>query len=116
VAADVRPDELLGPLCQRLGGRARGLRVLDVRQTPPELWVRSGEVEERWATQDVPALVRALNRFYRGAPSVRAIALLGNCDGACQLWCLPKETLSTLLVEDVLDADNIGELTALVSS
>ncbi len=112
VAADVRPDELLGPLCQRIG--ARWLRVLDARTAPPELLVRLGEREERWTVEDVAALVRALNRCYREAPAVRAIAVLGDWDDARQLWCMPKSALGVLLGEGLLEAENSAELSALV--
>ena len=112
VAADVRPDELLGPLCQRIG--AQRLRVLDARTAPPELLVRVGEREERWPVEDVAALVSALNRCYREAPAVRAIAALGDWDDARQLWCIPKSALGVLLGEGLLEAENSAALSALV--
>ena len=34
LALDLRPDELIGPLCERIGGTAQTLRVLDVREDP----------------------------------------------------------------------------------
>jgi hypothetical protein len=113
VAADVRPDELLGPLCQRMG--ARRFSVLDVRIAPPELWVQVGESKLRWAVPDVAALVRALNRVYRSEPEVLAIARLGEVDGAQQLWCIPKAALGALLGEGLLKAENEDELSALAA-
>jgi hypothetical protein len=114
VALDVRPDELLGPLCQRMGGAAQRLRVVEVRAAPAELWVWVEEKEERWLVPDVPALARALNRCYRAAPAVRAIALLGEGDEAYQLWCIPKAALGVLLGEGLLQAENSEELSALL--
>jgi hypothetical protein len=115
VASDVRPDEVLGPLCQRIGGAAQRLRVVEVRTAPAELWVRVQDKEERWPVPDVPALARALNRCYREAPAVRAIALLGEWDEALQLWCIPKDALGVLLGEGLLQAENSEELSALVA-
>jgi len=116
VALDVRPDELVGPLCQRMGGAAQRLRVLEVRTAPPELWVQVEKKEERWPVKDVPALVHALNRGYRGAPSVRAVAYLGAWDDAHQLWCLSKEVLPALFREGLLEAENSRELSVLVGN
>jgi hypothetical protein len=113
VALDVRPDELVGPLCQRLGGAALELRILEVRASPPELWVRLAKKEERWPVPDVPALVRALNSGYRNVAPVPAIAELGEWDEAWQLWCIPKSLLLTLQKEGLLEAENAEELSAL---
>jgi hypothetical protein len=114
VALDVRPDELVGPLCQRLGGEALRLRILEVRTSPAELWVRLFEKEARWPVPDVPALLRALNLAYRRVPTVRAVALLGTWEEAWQLWCLEKDVLGRLLTEGLLEAENSKELSALV--
>ncbi len=112
VDLDVRPDELLGPLCQRLGGEALKLRILEVRTSPAELWVLRDKKESRWPVPDVPSLVRALNRAYRRVPTVRAIALLGEWEDAWQLWCLEKDRLPALLEEGLLEAET-DELSAL---
>src|SRR5450631_163668 len=112
VALDVRPDELVGPLCQRLGGAALELRILEVRASPPELWVRLAKKEERWAVPDIRALIRALNQGYRSVAKVAAIALLGERDDAWQLWCIPKGLLPTLQAEGLLEAENAEELSA----
>jgi hypothetical protein len=111
VAVDVRPDELVGPLCQRLGGAALGLRIEEVRSAPPELWVRLGKMEARWPVPDVHALVGALNQAYRRDPGVLAIAELGAVDGAWQLWCVPKDVwrkLRTQASGDVLNAEALS--------
>lgn len=114
VALDVRPDELVGFLCQRI--EARNLRIREVRNEPPELWVQLGKKEERWGVPDLEALVSELNRAYRSAPSVRAIARLGETDAAHQLWCIPKAALRALLAEGLLEAENAIELSALVAA
>ena len=113
VASDVTPDELVGFLCQRI--EARTLRILEVRTSPPELWVQLEKKEERWPVPDVSALVSELNRAYRRVPSVRAIAVLGDAEDARQLWCIPKGVLRVLLKEGLLQAENSAELSALVS-
>jgi hypothetical protein len=113
VDSDVRPDELLGPLCQRLGGEALRLRIQEVRTSPPEVWVRLEGKESRWPVPNVPSLLRALNRAYRHRPTVRAIALLGEWEDAWQLWCLDKASLRALLKEGLLQAENEDELSAL---
>jgi hypothetical protein len=113
VALDVRPDELVGPLCQRLGGEALRLRILEVRTSPQELWVLREGKEWHWPVPDVPALVDALNLAYRRVPAVRAIALLGKSEDAWQLWCLEKDRLPLLLDGGLLEAENVDQLSAL---
>jgi hypothetical protein len=110
VALDVRPDELLGPLCLRIGGEARDLRVVDARAHPPELWVQGAGGVERWPTPDVRALVKRLNARFRDSGEVRAVALLGEWAGAQQLWCIPKSALGPLLTKRLLRAENLSEL------
>jgi hypothetical protein len=112
VDLDVRPDELVGPLCQRLGGEALKLRILEVRTSPAELWVLRDKKESRWPVPDVPSLVRALNRAYRRVPTVRDIAVLGEWEDAWQLWCLEKDRLPALLKEGLLEAETV-EVSAL---
>jgi len=110
VALDVRPDELLGPLCLRIGGEARDLRVVDVRERPSELWVQGAAGVEHWPTPDIRALVKRLNARFRSSPDVRAIALLGPWEDAQQLWCIPKEALGPLLAKRLLRAENLAGL------
>ena len=110
VALDVRPDELVGPLCQRLGGASLRLRVLDSRDAPPELKIRVEGAELVWKVPDVEALATELNRCYRHVPEVRAIALLGEWDDARQLWCLPRAALPSLLRQGILQADDLPGL------
>jgi len=112
VALDVRPDELLGPLCLRIGGQAQALRVVDVRAQPPELWVQGTEGVERWPTPDLRALVKRLNARFRDSGEVRAVAVLGKWEDAQQLWCIPKSALGTLLTKRLLRAENMSELSA----
>jgi hypothetical protein len=113
VALDVRADEVVGALCQRMGGEAPRLRILDVRVAPAELRVRVGEGEARWPVPNVRALVTHLNRHYRHASGVRAIAVLGEWEEAQQLWCIPRSALAPLRAEHLLQVDNARELAAL---
>ena len=110
VALDVRPDELVGPLCLRMGGAAMNLRVLDSRGAPPELRVRVEGAEMAWKVPDVLALVTELNRCYRRSPAVRTIAWLGELDDARQLWCIPRAALPSLLRQRVLQPDDLPGL------
>ncbi|WP_408888346.1 hypothetical protein ACJ2CR_25310 [Myxococcus faecalis] len=94
VAYGVRPDELMGPLTTAMGGPARNLKVVDVRERPVlELHVQVGDVTEKWEVEDLSVLVHNLNDLYRDAPDARAIAELGEWEDALQLWCVDKRTL-----------------------
>jgi hypothetical protein len=112
VGLDVRPDELVGPLCQRIGGEALRLRVLDSRDAPPVLVVQLAGVASTWAVPDVVALVTELNRCYRRFPEVRALAVLGVVDEDRQLWCIPKAALPFLLRQGLLPGDLLPGLEA----
>lgn len=115
VALGVRPDELVGPLTLALGGEARRLKVVDVRERPAlELHIAAGEVSERWEVEDLPALVHNLNDLYRHAPGVRAAAVLGEWQEALQLWCVDKRTLPRLLREPFFAPHNRAALAALL--
>lgn len=115
VALDVRPDELIGPLCATVGGSARSLKVLDVRDLPElELRIAYGDLSEAWAVPDARALAHNLNDLLREAPAARAIAVLGEWQDSLQLWCVPKEKLGALLREGFFDPVNREELRALV--
>lgn len=110
VALDVRPDELLGPLCLRIGGEARDLRVVDVRARPPELWVQGAAGVEHWPTPDARSLVKRLNARFASSPDVRAIAWLGEWEDAQQLWCIPKKALAPLLARRLLRTESLAGL------
>ncbi|HVG62764.1 MAG TPA: hypothetical protein VNA24_29630 [Hyalangium sp.] len=98
VALDVRPDELVGPLTQAMGGAARGFKLVDVRERKTlELHVLVGDTTERWEVEDLSALVHNLNDLYRDEPDVRAVAILGEWADALQLLCLEKRSLPRLL-------------------
>ncbi len=113
VASDIRPTDLVGPLCSYLGGPAARLRVLEALSEPAEVWVLVGGKEERWPTPDVAALVTHLNRCYRREPQVPAIARLGRWEDAWQFWCISKRVLTVVLREKFFEAENSAELSAL---
>ena len=63
----------MGPLTHAMGGAARGLKVVDVRERPAlALHVLAGTLAERWEVEDVPALVHNLNALYGPSPRVRS--------------------------------------------
>ncbi|MCP3163387.1 hypothetical protein [Myxococcus qinghaiensis] len=112
VAYGVRPDELMGPLTLAMGGAARNLKVVDVRERPVlELHVQAGDVTERWEVEDLSALVHNLNDLYRDAADVRAIAELGEWEDALQLWCIDKRTLPRLVRQPFFAPRNARALT-----
>ncbi|MCP3098368.1 hypothetical protein LZ198_05675 [Myxococcus sp. K15C18031901] len=112
VAYDVRPDELMGPLTLAMGGSARTLKVVDVRERPVlELHVQYGERTERWEVEDLSVLVHNLNDLYRDDPSVRAVAELGEWQDALQLWCLDKSLLPRLARQPFFAPRNARALT-----
>ena len=111
VALDVRPDELIGPLCTAVGGTARKLRVLDVRERPSfELRIAYGDLEEPWEVEDLYALVHNLNDLLKDDRTARAIAVLGEWEDALQLWCVKKEWLPRLFRRDYFAPRNRAEL------
>lgn len=111
VSLGVRPDELVGPLTTAMGGNARRLKVVDVRERPVlELHVLSGDITERWEVEDVPALVHNLNSLYRDDAGVRAVAELGEWEDALQLWCVDKRTLPRLLRQAFFSPRNASAL------
>ncbi|WP_224367972.1 hypothetical protein [Hyalangium versicolor] len=112
VALGVRPDELVGPLTQAMGGAARGFKLVDVRERHTlELHVLVGENTERWEVEDLSALVHNLNDLYREAPDVRAIAVLGEWADALQLLCVDKRALPRLLRQPFFAPVNARYLT-----
>ncbi len=117
VALDVRPDELVGPLTQTMGGAARGFKLVDVRERRTlELHVLVGELTERWEVEDLSALVHNMNDLYRDAPAVRAIAVLGEWADSLQLLCVDKRSLPRLLRQPFFAPVNARYLARLVES
>ena len=107
VALDVRADELLGPLTQRMGGAAAHLKIEEVRDGVVDAdeaegleltvsWPGSGERPHVWIVRDTRALVAALNDAFREDAQVRHIALLGEWNDALQLWCLTRAQRASL--------------------
>ena len=115
VALDVRPDELMGPLCMTIGGGARKVRVLDVREGPPmEVRISHGATEEPWELEDLYALVHNLNDLLRDDPTARVVAVLGEWQDSLQLWCLPKAKLPLLFAESFFAPRNRHQLERIV--
>lgn len=115
IALDLRPDELIGPLCERIGGAARVLKVLDVRDDPEvALVVDAGRGEEVWEVRDARDLVERCNEEFRQDPEARAVAVLGEWEDSLQLWCIPRPALSSLLRAPFFQAENRARLSALV--
>jgi hypothetical protein len=114
VALGVRPDELVGPLTLAMGGPARHLKIVDVRERPTlELHVLVGERTERWELEDMAALVHNLNDLYRESEQVRAVAVLGEWADALQLLCVEKRALPRLLRQSFFAPVNSSQLEAL---
>lgn len=115
VDADVRPDELIGPLVSLIEGSARELRVLDsLDSVVPELIITyRGRIWE-WKVRALSDLVNELNRLFQEDPRARAVAVLGEWDDMLQLWCVPKGALSLLLRENFFQPQNQTELSALL--
>jgi hypothetical protein len=117
LALDLRPDELIGPLCERIGGTAQALRVLDVREDPEvALVVNAGRGEEAWAVRDARDLVERCNDEFGADPQARAVAVLGEWEDMLQLWCIPKSVLSSLLRTSFFQAENRSRLSRLVTA
>jgi hypothetical protein len=117
VALGVRPDELVGPLTQAMGGAARGFKLVDVRERGTlELHVLVGDSTERWEVEDLGALVHNLNDLYRDAPGVRAVAILGEWTDALQLLCVDKRSLPRLLRQSFFAPVNAPSLRRLAES
>jgi hypothetical protein len=115
IALDLRPDELIGPLCERIGGSARQLKVLDVREDPEvSLIVNAGNGEESWEVREPRDLVERCNEEFREDAEARAVAVLGEWEDSLQLWCIPKRALSSLLRAPFFQAENRARLSALV--
>jgi hypothetical protein len=117
LALDLRPDEVIGPLCERIGGTAQALRVLDVREDPEvALVVNAGRGEETWAVRDARDLVERCNDEFGSDLQARAVAVLGEWEDMLQLWCVPKSLLSSLLRTPFFQAENRSRLSRLVTA
>ena len=117
VALDVRPDELIGPLAMAIGGMAAELRVIDVRDRPQsEMTIRLEALEKTWKVGSQEALVQHLNELFKLDPSAKAVAVLGECEDALQLWALDKRMLAELLREDFFRPRNRKLLFSLAQS
>lgn len=111
VALDVRPDELFGPLLTQMGGRARAVRLLDVRERPVlELTVSLDGKSERWEPEGLEGLVNNLNALLGGERDVRPVAVLGEWEDALQLWALPRSELGWALRGPLSRAHNAAAL------
>lgn len=116
MALDVTPDELVGPLCHALGGKATRLKVTDVRGKQPwELSVSYEGAEERWELEGNTALVDHLNDLFRSEPRVRVCAVLGEWEDMLQLWCVEKKKLGALLEKKFFLPRNRAQLASLVA-
>ncbi len=114
VALDVRSDELLGPLCQAVGGSAKRVRIVDVRDRPVmELRIQYGDLEEPWELEDLYALVQNLNDLLKDDRKAAAVAILGEWEDMLQLWCVRKDLLGDLLRQDYFAPRNRHQLEAL---
>jgi hypothetical protein len=108
VEMDVRPDELLGPLVQQVGGAAASLKIFDVRDTDEgvELKVAWHDKTETWMARDSRALVDVLNHAFGSDRVARAIVVLGEWNDALQLWCVPRRVLPLLQRESGFRPEN----------
>ena len=115
VDLDVRPDELLGPLCAALGGSAPWVRAVDVTDGPPlRLSLHYRDHEETWELEDLYPFVMNLNDLLKEDRQARVAAILGEWEDALQLWCVEKRRLGWLLRQPWFFPRNRGELQALV--
>lgn len=111
VALGVLPDEMFGALCALMGGGAKELKVLDVRDKPhAELVVDFRGTTERWEVSDARGLVHNLNDLLRDDRQALFVAVLGEWNDALQLWALEKETARQLLRERGFEPQNAAQL------
>ncbi len=87
----VLPDEVVGALTYAMGGAARKLRVLDVREGPPmSMEVEWGATHETWDVDDVPTLINNLNSLFEAERDVNTLIVLGEWEDMLQVWAVPK--------------------------
>jgi len=113
IAAGVRPDELIGPLTAAIGGSARGLKILEVRDSPTSITVQLGNERHELKVDGLRALARRFNDLLAKDDSARAIAVLGEHQDALQLWCVDKRSLPHLLQESFFRPENRRDLSRL---
>jgi hypothetical protein len=113
VALDVQPDELIGPLATTAGGRARLLKVIEVREKPAEMVLSLTGSEHRWTISGLVQLVDQFNALFESDASVKAVVVLGDWEEALQLWSLRKVLLPKLLLERFFSPLNLSTLRAL---
>ncbi len=91
-ALDVRPEELVGPLVQQLGGIATKLKVLEVRDLPSsvELTVSWDEEIRIWPVRSLRALAAQMNQAFIDEEGVKTVLILGEFNDALQLWCVSR--------------------------
>jgi hypothetical protein len=94
------PDELAVWLANAMGGRAKALRLLDVRGD--ELEVQCGALHERWKVRDVHALIARLNETFCDDDGVKWLVELGEFEGSWQVWALAPEVVEVLLETSLL--------------
>jgi hypothetical protein len=111
LALNVRPDEAVGALSLRMGGAARALKVVDVRDRPVlELKVELSGVVERWELEDVRGLVHNLNDAFAREQGVKTIAVLGDWQDALHLLFVDAPLLGRLLRERWFEPENREDL------
>jgi hypothetical protein len=95
------PDEVIGWLAHAMGGRARKLKVLDVRGATLE--VECGELHEHWRVDSLEALIDRLNETFCDDDGLKLLVVLGEHEDMLQAWALSPEVLEVLLETTLLD-------------
>ncbi|MFO0598790.1 MAG: hypothetical protein U0228_26020 [Myxococcaceae bacterium] len=101
-------DEVVVWLANAMGGRAKSVRLLDVRTSPAVMEVRltsadGAVVEEQWPLAGLEALISRLNDEFAEDEGVRLLAVLGEFEGMLQVWALRPDVLELLLDTGVLE-------------
>lgn len=115
VELDVRPDELMGPLQATVGGKALGVRVMDVRDGPPmKLTVFFEDHEETWELEDLYPFIQNMNDLLKDDPKAKAVAILGEWEDSLQLWAVEKQQLRWLFAQRWFHPRNRHQLEAML--
>lgn len=119
ISTRATPDEVAVWLANAMGGRAKGLRLLDVRtragEEGAELEVQCGTLHEKWKVRDLHALIARLNETFCDDDGVRWLVELGEHEGSLQVWALTPEVLEVLLETSLLSgARNRDDLLSLL--